>query len=215
MLHAKRTWVLGSPKCPQDPIYLLLGLHMDVALPGLGVDGPPSRGGSFSQLLLIRFWGVSPPAPRCPTVPWAGMTHSASVALLCIFPGVHITRLAPSHLSWGLITPSHLSWGLVTPSHLSWGPCHSSGPNGCWLRQWPRAPHRAPLFLAVSVVPALPKWELTGLVPWLPDAKGPWCGRRGRPGVDPLRVPGLTLYDPLWVPRAERCPGRIIGSLYV
>jgi hypothetical protein len=51
-VNAKHTWVLGFPKCPQDPIYLLLGIHTGVARPGLEVDGPPSRGGSFSLLLL-------------------------------------------------------------------------------------------------------------------------------------------------------------------
>jgi hypothetical protein len=54
----KRAWVLGFPKCPQDPIYLLLSLHMDMAWPGLEVDGPHSRGGSFS-LLLLRAWDLS------------------------------------------------------------------------------------------------------------------------------------------------------------
>jgi hypothetical protein len=54
----KSTWVLGFPKCPQDPIYLLLGLHMGVAWPGLEVYGPPSHGGSFS-LLLLQALGLS------------------------------------------------------------------------------------------------------------------------------------------------------------
>jgi hypothetical protein len=56
-------WVLGIPKCPQDPIYLLLGLHMVVARPGLEVDGPPFRGGVFFPL-AYQALGLS----TCPTV---------------------------------------------------------------------------------------------------------------------------------------------------
>ena len=73
----KRKWVLGFPKCPQDPIYLLLGLHMGVARPGLEVDGPPSRGGSFSPLLL-NVWGLST-GPTVSNGPVGGYDHLALV----------------------------------------------------------------------------------------------------------------------------------------
>ena len=82
-MNAKHTWVLGFPKCPQDPIYLLLGIHTGVARPGLGVDGPPSCGGSFF-FTLLHIWGLS----TGPTVP------NGAVQFICPLPRKSSIRIS-------------------------------------------------------------------------------------------------------------------------
>ena len=57
MHHANVKWVLSFPKCSQDPIYPILGLHRGVAQPGFGVEDPPSC--EFFFLKLGSIWGLS------------------------------------------------------------------------------------------------------------------------------------------------------------